>query len=63
MIVRVRIRRLTIDQQLRTEPSTVRAAIGRELGGLFIEHLPPARLVKDRVSTAVTNSINPRARQ
>jgi hypothetical protein len=60
VIIRVRIGRLTIDRQLQTEPATIRAAMRKELGGMFHEHVPPAGVLKARLGTAIQNTIRPR---
>jgi hypothetical protein len=60
VIIRVRIRRLTIDRRLGTEPAAIRAAMGRELGRLFNGKVPPAGLIKERLGTAITSTISPR---
>lgn len=60
MIVRVRIRRLTVDGEIRTAPSAVRAVITQELSGLFKSNIPPPRQVKEALSGAITKSVNSR---
>lgn len=60
MIIRARIRRLTIDRRLGADGGEVQATVARELARLCAQQVPPAALIRERLRRALTTDIVPR---
>jgi hypothetical protein len=61
VIVRARIRRLTIDRRLGAAGDEVQATIRRELAGLFAKQVAPAALIRERLRRALATDVKPAA--